>query len=347
MPQAVRRRKQVTVNYQANNKVSERLSRGMVYREIYLYLYGAPTVAGGANTKAATLQGDDWAVVKRIELIANNTDVIRSLSGNQLWWLNHFLYGVQPHVTPILGDGATANPPFCSALLLWLWSPRSVRPMDTALDARELSDLKIEITWGDFADINAAATAWTTEPYIEVHSAESFNVKGPFSQARVYSISQVVAAANPEFQVILPVGPMYRGFLINTTHDDGAGNPIDTGACLDNFKIKSGTTIFADVPDYILQQIDGWVRASINRPYDSGLGVANAGAYDTLRRGDTYNSVNGWYWYDHVMDGYLTEAIDTLGFSEFELELNVAVAGLTAPVNLHVLPVQIVPVRGK
>ena len=349
MPQQVRRRRQVTVHYDENNVVSERLSRGMVYREIYLYLTGQVDVSAAENIKASVQQGDEWGVVKRIELVANNTDVLRSFSGNQLWWLNRFFYGVSPHITPILGDGATADPAFCSMLVLPLWMPRSIRPMDTALDARELSDLKIQITWGNALDVVDPITgpAWIAEPTLEVHSLECFNVKGPFSQQRVYNITRQVVAADPQFQVTLPVGPMYRGFIINTTHDDGSGNPIDTPLCLDNFKIVSGTTVYADVPDFVLQQIDGWERTSIARPYDSGLGVANAGAYDTLRRGDTYNSVNGWYLYDHVTDGYLSESIDTLGFSEFELELNVAIAALTAPIQIHIMPIQVIPVRGR
>ena len=189
MGQQVRRRKQGNIRYQAKSKESISLSRGMIFRELYLKLTGSVTPASGAeNTQALTLIGDEWGVVKRIDLIANNTDVLRSISGNQLWWLNYFLYGVPPDVTPALGDGATAEVPFVSHLILPLWMPRSLRPMDTALDARELSDLKVEISWGAFTDIQAAASAFTIDPVLEVHSLESFGAKGPFSQWRVYAI---------------------------------------------------------------------------------------------------------------------------------------------------------------
>ena len=91
MGQQVRRRKQGNVQFQANNKESISLSRGMIYREIYLKLRGAPTLTGANNTQAKTLVGDEWGVVKRIDLIANNTDVLRSMTGNQLWWINYFI----------------------------------------------------------------------------------------------------------------------------------------------------------------------------------------------------------------------------------------------------------------
>lgn len=333
MPQEVRRRKQRTIQYEANNKVPATMSRGMVYREVYLRLTGTLTLLASKNLQASILQGDEWAVVKRIDLVANNTDVLRSFSGNQLWWLNYFLYGVPPEITPAMGAEG-ANPAFDSTLIIPLWMPRSFRSLDTALDARELSDLKLEVTWGDYEDICADATGFTVEPDLEIHSLESFNVKGPFSQWRIYAIEKEITANNAQFQVQLPVGPMYRGFLINTTD---AGK--DDGDVINNFKMKSGSTIYADIPEDVLDHIDR-LRASVVRFWDDGGGV-----YDPLRRGSTYNDLDGWYFYDHVTDGFLTECIDTLGFSEFELELDVTVGGGTT--KLFVLPLQVIPVRRK
>jgi len=338
MGQEIRRRGQGTIRFEANAKIPITLGRGMVYREIYLILAGAPTLGGAANTLAATLRGDEWAIVKKIELIANNTQVIRSLSGNDLWWLNFFQFGTPPPVTPAIGDGATENVPFESTLVIPLWMPRSVKPMTTALDARQLSDLKLEITWGDYADINAAATAWTTEPTIEVNSLECFNVRGAFSQWRIFTIEKEIAASSSQFQIDIPVGPLYRGFMLGFTD---AGK--DSGDILNNFKIVSGSTVFADIPERLLEQVDGHIRSGIPHYFDGGAGAA--GVYDSLRRGTTYNSKEGLYFYDHVTDGYMTEAIDTLGFSEFKVELDVTVGVGTT--KIFVLPLQIVPVRGR
>lgn len=343
MGQQVRRRPQGNVLYQANSKVSIPLSRGMIYRDIYFKYYGNVTPVNAAgNTQALTLHGDEWGVVKRIDLIANNTDVLRSLSGNQLWWLNYFLYGVPPNVIPVLGDATAVAIPWTSFLVLPLWMPRSLRPMDTALDARELSDLKLEVTWGDYTDIQAAATAFAVDPVLEVHSLESFGAKGPFSQWRVYAIEKAIAATAAQFQVQLPVGPMYRGFLMNFT--EGAGAAIaDAPAALpilNNFKLISGTTVFADIPASLLNVCDR-LKQSCSRFWDD---AAAAGLYDGLRRGTTFNSLEGWYFYDHVTDGYLSESVDTLGFSEFELELDVT-AGANS--RVFILPLQIIPVRGK
>jgi hypothetical protein len=337
MGQDVRRRKQATITFSANNEKQEPIGRGMVYRELYLRLRGAATLTDANNTQAKLKKGDEWGVVKRIEIVANNTEVIWSVSGNQLWWLNMFFFNSRPPITPGLGDASTANAPFDSTLILPFWMARSVRPIDTALDARMLSDLKVRIAWGTYTDINGDASAWTTEPYVDVHSLECI-ISGKFATQKIYQQEIVVPATNTAFQVTLPVGDMYRGFLINTEVDG-----VDNISTLNNFKIKSGTTIFADIPAAILRQMDSWQRIGCGRSFDAGAGAS--GLYDEARRGTTYNKLNAWYLYDHVTDGRLTECIDTLGFSEFQLELDVTKSGTTT--KLFVLPWTMIPVRGK
>lgn len=331
MSQQVRKRFQKTIQYQSNGKWPESLSRGMVYRELYLRLRGTVTVAKAANVVANIKKGEEWGVVKKIELIANNTDVLRSFTGNELWWFNRFYYGAMPRVTPGLVDTGTDNPAFDSVLVMPFWMPNSLRPIDTALDSRVLSDLRLEITWGTHTDINSAASGFTVNPTVDVLSLESFNVTGPFSQSRLYTIQQDIAATNPQLQIQLPVGPMYRGFFFNM---DNAG--ADDPALLTNVKILSGTTVFADQPAPVIQQSQE-IRTDIQREF-SGT------AYVEPRPGSTTNKQNAWWFYDHVTDGYNSEAIDTLGFSEFTLELAVTKgAGVT---TLKVFPLVLIPVRG-
>ena len=335
MPQRLRKRKQHTHEYSANNRVTESLSRGMIYRELYVRLQGAATATTGNNTKANTMAGDEWGAVKKIEVIANGTDVIKSIDGNALWWLNYFMYRNRPKITTAIGNG-TANPAFDSVLILPLWMVDGVNPMDTALDSRNMSSLEIAVTWGTFTDINSAATAWTTEPTLEIYSSEVFGVAdgAAFANWRVFQIEKEITSNNPQFQIQLPIGGLYRGFMINTT-DAG----VDQGDILNNLKLVSGTTVFHDIhaQDDVLPQVE-MIRRGLARDYDAG-----AGAYEAFRRGAP-NSVDGWYWVDHVMDGLLTEAIDTLGLSEFTMECDVTVGSGTTKINVY--PMQIIPVRG-
>lgn len=322
------------VVFQANSPVEIDLPRGMTYKELYLKLSGAPTLTAANNTAAKTLQGDEWAVVTRIDIIANGVDTIRSFSGNELWWLNYFLYRQSPFVTPGIGDTSTANPTFYSVLNLPFWSVGTVRPIDTLLDARILSDLKLRITWGQYTSINADASAWTTEPTIKVYSLESMLAEGPFSKWNLYKIRKEITSTNSQFEIQLKVGPVYRGFLLNFT-DAGA----DDGTILNNFKWIAGTTTFADLTEEVLRQ-GHHIRHGYPRILDS---VGHA--YLNLRRGTTYNSVLGWYYYEHCPDGYLSEGVDTLGFSEHKLELDVTVGAGTT--YCHVIPMEYIPLRAK
>lgn len=340
MGQSVRRRRHGLIEYQANATDTLRLSRGMILRALYLNFSGQLDDPNNAN---ATLgRGDEWAVVRRIRVIANGTDVLVDMDGNALWWQNFFLYGTKPLVSPLMG-AAGADPTFESHLILPFWMPRSVRPIDTALDTRILSDLVIEVTWGSHLNVQSTATGWITDPTIEVHALESFGLprNTRFAQWRRWRISQEITATNQRFEVDLPVGNVYRGFLINTTDDDGAAaatdSTIDVNDILNRIAVRSGNVEFHAMDAHVFQHI-GWMEYGIDRDWDDNLSV-----YDPLRMGPD-NSVLGWYVIDHVTDGYLTEGIDTAGFSEFKLELDVTAGAGT--VMLNVYPQLVVPVRG-
>jgi hypothetical protein len=323
MAQQVRKRFQKTVKYQTNNKETEDLSRGMIYRELGLRVVGSLNVDAGNNTLAKTKKGAELAVIKRLDIVANNTDVIRSVKGVDIFWMAYHLLGGSPEFSTEIGDGSTDDPSFDTYLKIPVWMPRAMRPIDTALDARRLSDLKVEITWGSHTDINDDATGFVTNPTVEIDSLESFGISGPFSQWRFYPIEKAITQTNAQFQIDIPVNYMYRGFMLNFTEDG-----VDTGAVLKNFKWKSGTTVFADVSGRRLQQ-EYQARNGLNSQIEFLRGNAN--------------KLEGYYMYDHVTDGFLSEAVDALGFSELQLELDV-VAGANTKVTVY--PMQIIPVRG-
>lgn len=333
MPQRVRKREQKTVEYNANNREREELSRGMVYRELYLRLHGQMTLTSAENTEANTERGDEWALVDEIKIIANNTEVIKAIRGPDLWWLNYFWYGALPPVSPELGD-ATTNPNFDTTLILPFWLPLGTRPIDTALDARELSDLKIEVNWNDETAVNSSVSSGTgfeTDPQLEVASLESFNIEGPFAQWRINFIEKEITADNSSFQINLPVGPMFPFFALFPMDDD-----VDDGGIVNRFKWVSGTTVFADLSREIVRDTYR-MRGDIQRPWGGS-------AYNDVRLGDD-NDFDGPLFYDHVTDGFLSEAVDTLGFSEHNLELDVSNGSGTTKIRVY--PHEIIPVRGQ
>jgi hypothetical protein len=295
----------------------------MVYREIYLRLQGQLTCTAANNVAANMFPGDEWAVVQNIVIRQNGSDEIKRINGAALRWLMFYLYGLFPiKQIATLGDGATANPAFDLTLVIPLWMPRSLKPMDCALDSRILADLSIDIQWGTFTSINSAATGFTVAPTINVFSLESFNINGPFSRWNIFPITDTPAAANVQENIRLPVGPMYRAFLIQ-----------DPSLIVTNLKLLSGTTVFTDVTKAVLRT----VLALDRRGVDFNSIIANT----NFLAGAPGDDSNHFLYYDHVTDGYNTEAIDTYGLSEFFLQFNVSGAG-----TINVWPQQIYPLRG-
>lgn len=336
MTQQTRIRQQETIPYAANDRQVIELGRGMIYRELALTLAGQITLAAAGNTAAATLRGDEWAVVRRVELILNGSDVVRSLTGDELYWLNRQYYGSCPRLEPTIGDAITVNPAFESTYLLPFWSPRTIKPFDTVLDSSKVSKIELAVTWGSELTINAAATGWTVAPTMRVHSSESYGVTGDFSLSHINRITQSPAGANPDYIVRLPTGGyVYRGFLINA--QTAAAPPVDSGAIINRIRLQSGPTVFFDAEEASLRQWN-----NLRNGLDDGLNhedAAAAMAYSILRR-NTKASPLGWYFVDLCGDGYQSEAIDTAGISELNLSLDIAAAG-----NIVVLPLALIPPR--
>ena len=322
--QRVRQQAQV-FNWSANLKQGLELSRGFVYRELHCRLQGQLTVTSGDNTQALTNPGDEWAAVHQLILKANGNDEIKRISGADLRWLDYFNMGTFPaKALAHIGAGG-GNPTFDSTLIVPLWIPKTVSPMDTALDSRQLARLDLEVDWGTYTDINADATGFTVAPNMTVQSMEVFNVAGPFARWNTFPMVNSVPGANTKFQIRIPVGPVYRGFMIKQ----------NLQGTIANFKLLSGTTIFADIPASILQTSWGQNRTGVN------VAQVYTPNNQWLASSQVPDSPLNYYYYDHVASGKNTESIDTLGFDEFIVELNCTQAD-----TITLYPIQIIPVRG-
>lgn len=334
-------RRQQPITYTGNNnKQSIQLNKSLCLRELILRLTGQLTLAGASNTVALTKQGDEWAQVKRIELIANGADVLFSMTGEQLAKYNRLGLGAPKRLVSALGDGATANPSFDTTLILPLWMWRAARPFDTALDTSAFSDLRLEITWGTYTDTNGAASAYTANPAIEVGSHESSmpsDAKAqPIALRRTIVQQLAVTGASAAMRFPLDVGPRYRGFKINTK--DNAGTPVDSTGIFTNVRLVSGSTVFFDMSEPMLRQ---WhqLRTDLNFGQEKdSTGIVRAVSYDISSSANQ----DAWYAVELCTDGYLTESIDTSQFNEFYLEFVTAAAG-----TIFVISEQLLPIPGR
>lgn len=315
--QVLNRRQQPVTYTGSGNKQVIQLNKGLIYRQIALRLTHAVTLTAANNTPALTQVGDEWGAIAKVELIANGSDVMFSMSGENLWWYNYHLFPDRANITTTIGDSATANPAIDSVLIIPFWSKNSAKGSDTWFYSGEVTDFRLEITWANYTNVNSSATGWTTQPNVEVQSIESALASLPPLLGRTITYVQLPTGANPAFRFPLDVGPLYRGFIFNAKTGGS-----DTAGLFSNVKLVSGSTVFCDISESMLAKTGREMYGISHSQIVQASGVA----YQAGPKISTGSKLLGWYNLDLIGDGYLTEAINSANLSELYLEFNMTAA---------------------
>lgn len=359
-PQQVRKRKIGTVPFVAGQLSTLLMPRDTVYREQYLRLQATITASGtitSALTNAGVAPAGLWNIIKKLEILANGSDVLKSFNGEELNQLNTFWFSAPPRdqgFVPFASSGTTVAT-IDTTLILPYWMPKAGRPLDTAFDSRLTSSFNINVTWGSITDVISSnyaplvngTVSFTSGPTLTVYNNASFDPNNPqaFNQWRIFrqqDTSTFSGGAVTGGLVRLPVGQVYRGFMLHAksaVSPSGANTGLqpDLGGAINTIRVKSGATTYIDIDARVHQEAYRQ-RSGINRLVDATGVAINFGG---LMGSSTNYNPDAYYFVDLVDDGYLTEAIDTLGFAEFNLELDTN----TAIPELDVLPMQVIPIR--
>lgn len=324
-----------------SQKQVQQLGKGLNYREIALRLSGAFTIAGANNLTTTLGRGDEWSFIDRVDLVRNGGDVVRSFSGFELRELNARVLGANPRLSSTLGDGATANPTFDSTLVLPLWQPLAVKPMDTALPTGNLGTLELQVTTNAAAQVFSTNSPSAVAATLQIMSMESFGAVGDFADCLIRPIRTVVSSSSTAFEIPIPQTGIYRGFLINVATDataQGTDRPSD----LNNIKIVSGGTTFFDLPAAAARD---WYRQRLARDRALVQTVAATAPVNGLNLNQAKSmrsDADAWYWIDICPDGYLGESINADGLSDLKFQLDITAA---ASRTVTIYPFQIFPAK--
>lgn len=336
-PATVITRRQIPVTYAAGAKQVIQLTRGLAYREMYLHLTATPTLTAANNTAAKAKLGDEWGSITKIELIANGTTTLFSMAGSDLRMFHMIMASSISDSSQVmkvssnLGDVTTANPILDSTVVVPFLNPRSTRPFDTLLYTGEMSDLRLEVTWAtDWTSINGSATAWTTQPLLEVYTREQTLPVNPTSgqpilpnfYRRVLKVPITIAAANSAYRYQLNTGPIYRGFVINGLN----GTPIEAVGTFTNVRLFSGPTTFMDIGETTLYSAGNWKAKIPFGQVPQFTTLAQVAVAQGNLDVSTARIPGSWYWMDLADDGYMTEALDTDSIGDTFLEFNTPAA---------------------
>lgn len=303
-----------TINCTAENQVlSLDLPRKDFYRQLILRCFlrinistlGSPVLL--ANTPSM--------FIRRIEVVADGKDTIKSITGRALLMKNFFNFGVYPRRTvPTL---ATGNNDFYLTLVLPFALPRAIREIDTILDSGRLSTFELRITFGQVTGAALTNDLFSTNPTtytftsasvdVMVQEAVKFDNK-PITPSiyKEMSISRQLTSTQSEFQILLPVGNVYRGFLIEAIADAVVRNDI-----INEVQIRSGTTVFTKAP---------WNNL---REFNAVLNGMESVVFD------------GFAYIDFCPEGRLVDGLNTSNLSQLEAVFNATLVGTTDYINIY------------
>jgi len=292
---------------QENQPLSLDLPRKNFYRQLILRLTvvdNITTVGPGALFANTPSQ---W--LKRIEVIADGRDTLKSISARALLFKDFFNFCSYPRrIVPTLGVGLNT---WVLTLILPFTVPRSIREADCLLDSGRLSTFELRLTGGQCSDLYS--TQPTTRAFssasVEVLLHEAIKLDTKPMNPSVYkelSLQRQLTATATEFQLLLPVGNLYRGFMIEAIADNVPRNDI-----ISEIQIRSGTQVFFKAP---------WNNVKeANAQFNNMESVA----------------FDGYAYVEFCPEGRLVDALDSSKLSQLEAVFNATLVGAVDFISVY------------
>ncbi len=315
------------------------LPRNYAYRRLYFKL-GVSDVFRGAHSVPGDSGSKDSApahLINNIAIRANGRDVIKSLDFAALHRMSQMRHGTRPflQVPDVWTDddaailvGAAINMEIAAFLDFEMW--RAIRPADTFFNSRRLTTLELIVDWANPNAMmldNYDDDVTLDEAVLHVDSLEAVGMPADVSlMVNKENKWRLPVATSGNQHVRIPVGNVFRQFVIRTT--DGNGALVND--MIGSIVLRSGTEV------YKLCAADRLQMA--NR---LELGLETPIGNDDQDRAQYENVLPGYYLLDFVKDGRLTEALDTRNMSDLELELNVTAAG-TSDGQIEIYPTELI-----
>lgn len=323
---------QVPALFSAGQKYPANISLAGNLRGLILELTG--TLTDATNTTGIQ-PGDEWGLIQRIDIVINGNDTPMSFSGRELWFMNLFWFNTAPQTNLLLGIGG-ANPSFDSVLQIPFSSPRCVSPNDTSIRTQNLTQMRVDVTWGTFTNISSTASAFTTTPQLGISGYYDDTAFVPPLYRKIQKFQVAFTGAQTQALINLTTSPQYRSLLINTQSGSPAFDDPAVFTAGSSIQLYSGSTVFYDFPIEQLRQ-----GRNLGGGVPSDVDATNASPqifYQRQLLKNTHDNFRAWYNLDLCPDGQLIEAINSNGLPEFNLRLNVSKA-----CTINVLAEQLFP----
>ena len=284
-------RKEGQIQFVASSQSRLQLSRN--YHMQYLILKLTVT---HDNATAVFKDEAFYNLINQVEVVANGNQNLKQVPGNKLA-LNNVLGTSMKGLNDIKTANGTDLVSTVYAIIPFSMF-NTVRPYDTILNTAVFSTFDLLINWGSSSNVGTGITVKSAD--LEVCSSSLVNYKRNATETIKYfketSLVEEVTSTTNEMTISLPVKKMYKSLIIVSMVD---GKKVNT--VIKNVKIKSGTTVIADLPANIL-------RAKNNFEF----------------KPEEKTSLDGVHIIDFLIRGKLSDALDTVSnFNTLEVVLDV------------------------
>lgn len=260
------------------------------------------------NGASASFLSDNFAnLINSIQIVANGNRTLKHVAVKKLVWNGLYHKGKAMQNSAVTTVGAQ------TAIINFSvdFSMRGMeRPEDTIENTSLYTTLDMLIDWASVASVGTdividSAVLKTTSHQLIGYSR---NVNELIKHNIETQLAEEITSTTTEYQISLPTEKVYRKLLISATVDG-----IRSNAVINSIKLKSGTTVFAEISADMLR------ASNIDR---SGI--------------LTESDVTGLLLLDLVARGRYSDALDTrVEFNSLELILNVTKQSGTNMVTVY------------
>ena len=214
-----------SLTYSANGKSTLEIPKDSFQKKLILRIRGQCD-SGSAVSRS---ENNPTELIKRIEVVANGKDTIKSLSFTNSWLIDKYQSGTSPERVQTPSATSQSNQSFSATTYVDFDLDRD--ELDTLLPSQELNSLQLVITWGQDSDIDSGTGFNIDWTYLDVTLEEEGNPEelnsADMGVLKEFEIVQDITASGVQ-TIKLPLGNVYQKLFVKVIDNGAQSNSLCT-----------------------------------------------------------------------------------------------------------------------
>lgn len=216
-----------SLTYSANGKSTLEIPKDSFLKKLTLRIRGQCD----SGTAVSRSENNPCELIRRLEVVANGKDTIKSLAFANSWIMDKYQSGTSPERVQTPSATSQTDQPFSATTYVDFDLDRD--ELDTMLPAQELNSLQLLITWGQASDIDSGTGFAVDWAYLDVTLEEEGNPEEMGLEARnmgvikEFEIVQDVTASGVQ-TIKMPLGNVYQKIFLKVVNNGAQSNTLCT-----------------------------------------------------------------------------------------------------------------------